>query len=206
MTPKLRLVLEIAGGILALLALGAYISSREDRVRMEATQKAQNDYQAQLKQLSADFDAKLKARDDAYKHDSRELADKFNGSMAQVLALISQRANLPVPLTETTPAPTKDNPNPSPIINIPKADFSAAAKYAQDCEQCKLDRVKLQADAADRQKQAQLAQRQIDSLKQERDAAVKAAKGGTWIQRLGHNAKWLAIGAAAGAIAARAHP
>jgi len=42
-------------------------------------------------------------------------------------------------------------------------------------------------------------------LTRERDEAVRAAKGGSLLRRIARNAKWLAIGAAAGAIAAKAH-
>ena len=43
------------------------------------------------------------------------------------------------------------------------------------------------------------------ALTRERNEAVRVAKGGSLLRRIARNAKWLAIGAAAGAIAAKAH-
>lgn len=182
---------------------------------MKATIDAQ---QTLIKGAQAKIDELSKSigdRDARYRQDSADLAKQFQGSMTQVLSLIGQRANLPVPITITTPAPTKENPNPAPHIEIPKADFPAAKAYVEDCEQCKIDRARLRADAADREKQMALAQEQIDALKKERDSAVKAVKGGSWIHRAGRNLKVIlcsgagaaagsgqgAKGAAAGAIA-----
>jgi hypothetical protein len=42
-------------------------------------------------------------------------------------------------------------------------------------------------------------------LTRERDEAVKVAKGGSVLRRIARNAKWLAIGALAGAVTAKAH-
>jgi hypothetical protein len=42
------------------------------------------------------------------------------------------------------------------------------------------------------------------ALTKERDAAVRAAKGGSVLRRIARAGKWFAIGAAAGAIAAKA--
>jgi hypothetical protein len=56
----------------------------------------------------------------------------------------------------------------------------------------------LQADAEDRIKEMALAQQQIDALAKQRDSAIEANKGGSFLQRLGRNAKWLLIGAVGG--------
>ena len=82
----------------------------------------------------------------------------------------------------------------APAAQIPSADLKPLYDYVQDCRAC----------------QAQLAaakQNQLDdaaklaALTRERDAAVTAAKGGTFWRRFRHNAKWLAVGAALGAAA-----
>jgi hypothetical protein len=203
-------IAAVAGvGILALLAATAYVHQQIVQAKNQATQDAQAQFQRQLvdqqKAMQADFDAKLKARDAEYQQNAATLQKQFQGSMTQVLALINQRANLPVPLQVVTPAPTKENPNPLPTVPVPQADFPAAKEYVQACETCKLDLAKTQADLADVQQQraaeAKLAQQQIDSLKTQRDAALTAAKGGNWIHRLGKQVKVIACagaGAAAG--------
>jgi hypothetical protein len=73
--------------------------------------------------------------------------------------------------------------------------------YVQACEECKLNLSKTQADLADRQKQAELAQQTIDSLKKDNSVLTAAVKGGTVLQRTLRTMKWLAIGAAAGFVA-----
>src|SRR5207247_62219 len=93
-----------------------------------------------------------------------------------------------------TPQPTAENPHPTPVAQVPEIDFPQVKAYAQDCEACKLQLPKLQADLADRAKQAELAQGQIDSLKQERESWKVAARGGTWKQRTVKAAKHGIIG------------
>jgi len=198
MTDKVRAVELAIGALVILLVFGAYLHSREVSVRADAEHQANQTLQKQLGDMKADFDRQIADRDAKYREDTKDLTEKFNGSMQQVMGLISQRASLPVPITVTTPAPTKDNPNPTPIVNIPQQDFPAAKAYVQDCEQCKLDRDKAQADLADRVRQGELAQRQIDSLKKDNGDLVKAAHG-TFFGNLKRSAKWIFWGAVGGA-------
>lgn len=85
--------------------------------------------------------------------------------------------------------------NSSASAEIPAADLKPLYDYVQDCRAC----------------QAQLAvakQNRTDDasklvvLARERDAAIAAAKGGTFWRRFRRNIEWYAAGAAAGAAAA----
>ena len=201
MTPKLRFGLELAGGLLAILAIGAWHEASLNAAKSDAVQKAQADLQEQYRDQLAALQDQMTQREAHYKQDTEDLQKSFQGSLQQIALLVQRNANLPVPLQIVTPAPTKENPNPTPQVIVPSQDLPAAKTYLLDCEQCKLDRVKLQSDAEDRIKQMTLAQQQIDSLKVQRDAAIKASKGGNWIHRLSHNAKFIAIGGAIGAAA-----
>lgn len=206
-------IAAVAGvGILALLAATAYVHQQIVQAKNQATQDAQAQFQRQLadqqKQMQADFDAKLKARDNKYQQDSATLEAKFAAaekSNAQMAALISEVMKLPKAIQVETPAPTAENPNPKPVAPVPQEDFPAIQDYIKSCEECSLQRAKAQADLEDVQQQraaeAKLAQQQIDSLKTQRDAALTAAKGGNWIHRLGKQVKVIACagaGAAAG--------
>jgi hypothetical protein len=80
-------------------------------------------------------------------------------------------------------------------MTVPQADLKPLYDGLQDyrANAIQIDAVK--KDLADEQARTK-------ALTQERDSAVAAAKGGTFLVRLKRGAKWFAIGAAAGAAAA----
>lgn len=94
-----------------------------------------------------------------------------------------------------------DNPAPkSPIAGdaiLPSADLKPLYDFALDCQACRARLATAQNDLADEKTKS-------DSLANERDAAVRAAKGGSALRRIARAAKWFLIGAAAGAIASKA--
>ena len=81
---------------------------------------------------------------------------------------------------------------------IPTADLKPLYDFAIDCNSCQAKLTAAQADLTDERAKSAI-------LTRERDEAVRAAKGGSLLRRVARNAKWLAIGAIAGAIAAKAH-
>jgi hypothetical protein len=82
-------------------------------------------------------------------------------------------------------------------VNFPAADLKPLYDFAADCKACQAKLGAAQADLADEKLKSQ-------ALGRERDDALGAAKGGSVLRRIARAAKWFAIGAAAGAIAARA--
>jgi hypothetical protein len=84
-----------------------------------------------------------------------------------------------------------------PKVNFPAADLKPLYDFAAECQACKAKLGAAQADLADEKVKSQ-------SLGRERDVALRAAKGGSVLRRITRAAKWFAIGAAAGAIAAKA--
>ena len=81
---------------------------------------------------------------------------------------------------------------------IPIEDLKPLYDFALDCKACQAKLTAAQANLTD--ERAKTA-----ALTRERNEAVRVAKGGSLLRRIARNAKWLAIGAAAGAIAAKAH-
>jgi hypothetical protein len=81
---------------------------------------------------------------------------------------------------------------------IPAADLKPLYDFTLDCKACQAKLAAAQADLTDERAKTAV-------LIRERDEAVHVAKGGSLLRRIARNAQWLAIGAAAGAIAARAH-
>lgn len=97
-----------------------------------------------------------------------------------------------------TPPPSKPNadlvasaqrqPPPKQSATIPAADLKPLFDYIQDCRSCQAQLSAAKADLADEQSREA-------ALTRERDAAIRAAKGGTLYHRIKQNAKWLATGA-----------
>jgi hypothetical protein len=79
---------------------------------------------------------------------------------------------------------------------IPAADLKPLYNYIQDCRACQTKLATANQNAADDAKK-------IAALTQERNAAITAAKGGTFWRRLRRNATWFAAGAVLGCVASR---
>jgi hypothetical protein len=142
-------------------------------------------------------------------------------SPAQILKDLPGALSLPVPIALQTqgaqadPAPNSlakqgapgqistlpNNPSPKsgqPVDAVlPAADLKPLYDFALDCKACQTKLAASQSDLTDEKTKTA-------ALTKERDAAVRAAKGGSVLRRIARAAKWFAIGAAAGAVAAKA--
>ena len=128
---------------------------------------------------------------------------------AQVVAALPGVLTLPAPITIESELPAvagepytgKSSANAvegiQPKVNFPVADLKPLYDFAADCKACQAKFGAAQADLADEKVKSQ-------ALGRERDDALRAAKGGSVLRRIARAAKWFAIGAAAGAIAAKA--
>lgn len=198
---------HVAGyGSLVLLLAGAvfaYERTKQDLVRSESVQQAQNALQKQLSDQISGLEKQMADRQAAYGQQIKSLERRIQAaqSPAQIAALVAQVMGLKQPIQITTPAPTATNPTPQPVAQVSLSDAPQVKAYVNECETCKLLVPKVQADLADREKQMALAQKEIDSLKVQRDAAVKATKGGSWMRRLVHDWRVAAAGAGIGAVA-----
>ena len=106
---------------------------------------------------------------------------------------------LPEPLT-VSDAPLSsgpDAPEAPAVITVPQADLQPLFDHLQDCHACQERLATAQQDLNDERAK-------VSALMTERDAAVKAARGGGFWSRLRSNAKWFAIGGALGTLAASA--
>jgi hypothetical protein len=101
------------------------------------------------------------------------------------------------PVGGGSPAPANSEKPALDGALIPAQDLKPLYDFALDCQACQAKLSAAQNDLADeRQKTA--------ALTKERDDAVRIAKGGSAWRRIGRAAKWFLIGAAAGAVAAKA--
>jgi hypothetical protein len=75
------------------------------------------------------------------------------------------------------------------------------------CQTCFLKLTAAQADLSSRDERLKLAGEQLSAVQNERDAAIKAAKGGGFWSRVHRSSKWLVIGGAlaGGAICGTGH-
>ena len=205
MTLRLKIELAIAFVLLGGMGVGAkiWLDEHDSRLRAEMTVQAQKEVQQQYAGQIADLQKKIADRDSAYEEQIKSVESRFQSSTTpqQVSALVSQLMGLKQPIQVVTPAATPTNPNPSPVAGVSAIDFPQAKAYIQDCETCKLNLAKATADAADREAQAALAQKQIDSLKKENASLQTAVKGGSFFQRLGKATKYLILGGAAALVA-----
>lgn len=102
------------------------------------------------------------------------------------------------PPTAASAAPGSASPQAAPAIaRIPQEDLKPLFDYLQDCRACKLQLDSARADLTDEHTK-------IEALTHERDAALRAARGGGFWARVKHAAKWFVIGAVAGAAAGAA--
>lgn len=179
---------------------------------------------ASTKQALADADARQRQRDE-------KLADTLAAitaqkrtvqSPAQIVAELPKQMGLPAPITlQSVPEPggagahSRDNaaagsapaagePNRDPADLdaskiqgvIPGQDLKPLYNFALDCQACQAKLAASQSDLVDEQGKTK-------ALTKERDDALRVARGGSVWRRIARASKWMLIGAAAGAVAAR---
>ena len=225
-----RRTLEIAAFcaalLIAALAIHAWLSSRDDQRRLQSTLAAQ-------KQVLDAADARERTRQ-ATLNDALAKIEKLKRDTQtpqQILRDLPNYLPLPQPITLAPPATTTnaqqgtalpENPSsaraarpvptaPQPSIScnasdncvaqLPSADLKPLYDFSQNCRECQLRLAAAQQDHADDLTK-------LNSLTRERDAALTAAKGGTFWRRLRRNALWFVVGAGLGAAATHvaAHP
>ena len=222
---SLRLAAALFAFVLAAMLAAAWHADRRDRAQLAADLAA-------AKQALAQDAARQHARDAQLAQTLSTLAAEKRAATtpAQILRDLPRQLPLPTPIT-LIPAATQPSPSAPPTTPcssgpvcgpegldssasahsragvkpasasavIPASDLKPLYDFAIDCRACQAKLAAAQADLSDERAKTVI-------LTRERDEAVRAAKGGSLLRRVARNAKWLAIGAAAGAIAARAHP
>jgi len=191
--------------VVAVLAASVFFAWRDAR-------KEQTTLQAELKstqQALAEATARQASRDTAVNDLVAGLKKKEAAVQkpAQVVAALPDALTLPEPITIEPERPASESgpyktttsmpDGISPKVNFPAADLKPLYDFAVECKACQVKLGAAQADLADEKVKSQ-------ALGRERDDALRAAKGGSVLRRIARAAKWFAIGAAAGAIAAKA--
>jgi len=186
----------------------AWRADRRDRAQLASELAA-------TKQLLAAADARQHDRDARLAETLTTLAAQKRTVLtpAQIVRELPREIGLPSPLVlQSTEAKSSvsNQVDKQPAANavgnakqaetqavIPGADLKPLYDFAIDCKACRAKLTAAQADLTDEKTKTA-------ALTKERDHALQIARGGSPFRRIGRAAKWFFIGAAAGAIAAKA--
>ena len=201
----LKLATTLLVAILAVAIFEAWRAEHRETAQLEAEL-------ASTKQALAAADARQHDRDTQLTQTLAQIAAQKQSSVtpAQILKDLPTALSLPAPIALQTEALQTGSPgtatlpsNPTPKSGqatdaiLPSADLKPLYDFALDCKACQAKLAAAQSDLTDEKTKTV-------ALTKERDAAVRAAKGGSVLCRIARAAKWFAIGAAAGAVAAKA--
>lgn len=189
----LHAILTVAALVALAAIFFAYRSSHNAQLQLTARLKSA---QQTLNQVAT----QQKSRDQALAKSLTVFTKQksVNQQPTQILKSLPEFLPLPTPIAPTKAAlsTTTQTQSPEPKLNLPPEDLKPLYDFAVDCKSCQARLTTAQADLKDEQTKSQ-------TLSRERDDALRVVKGGTVAQRILRAAKWFAIGAAAGALAAK---
>ena len=201
-------IIALAAIVFSVVAFRGWLEARDDRTRMQATlasqgtliaaaQKREEDRARQLADTLKQI-TDLKRTVQTPQQVIREFP-QFLPTLPQPIEPIPPQQGTSAPGATPRPggsaalpsAPGKPGEPPPQDVRVPAADLKPLFDFAQDCRACQAKLTAAQQDVND--EQAKNA-----ALTTQRDAAVKAAKGGGMWTRTVRAAKWLTVGFAVG--------
>lgn len=186
--------------ILAAFLFVSWLGARDAQARLQSTVETQKTIIAQAQQQMRQLVDAQKVRDDATQKQLQLMSDAVAKirTPEQIAQWIPQQLPTAQPVTVNIPASTPQAPNPPATFTVQQSDLPVIRDAIEGCKECTVKLDTAQKDLESRIAQMQLASDQIAAIKRERDAALKAAKGGAFWQRTKRAAKWAAIGIAIG--------
>jgi hypothetical protein len=187
----LELAAILVAVILCIALVEAWRADRRDRDQLAAELTA-------TKQLVAAADARQHDREAQLAQTLAALAAEKRTAVtpAQIVRELPREIPLPAPLVLQTSPSSSSKPSQTKVI-IPAEDLKPLHDFTLDCQVCQAKLAAAQGDLADEKSKS-------SALTKERDQALKIARGGSAWRRIARAAKWFALGAAAGAVAAKA--
>jgi type II secretory pathway pseudopilin PulG len=197
-----RIVLHLAAILIAVLLavvlFEAWRAQQRDRDALQAELAATKQLLSAADSRQHDRDAQLAQTLATFAAEKRAVV-----TPTQIIRELPAQLPLPSPIVlQSVPAP----PNSAPSLPnsprsqagavIPAEDLKPLYDFAIDCKACQAKLAASQADLADERTKT-------TALTKERDDALRVARGGSIFRRVARAAKWFAIGAAAGVIAAK---
>ena len=210
---RLRLAEFLIAAALALAIFLSWRADRRDRAQLAADLAAAHQSLAQATARQHNRDAQLAQTLSAIATQKRTAA-----TPAQILRDLPNHLPLPARITlgpnvgaqhaapqlAQAKSESSDSADRDATFNridaalLPVADLKPIYDFALDCQACQAKLSAAQSDLADERIKTA-------TLTRERNEAVRTAKGGSTFRRIARAAKWFALGAAAGAMAATAH-
>jgi hypothetical protein len=178
--------------LLALAVFFSWRADRRDRSQLESELAA-------TKQLLAAADTRQHDRDAQLAQTLATLAAEKRTIVtpAQIIHDLPNQIPLPSPIVLQSAPASPNSPSPQANAVIPAEDLKPLYDFTIDCKACQAKLAAAQGDLTDERKKT-------TALTLERDDALRIARGGSIFRRIRRVAKWFLIGAAAGAIAAKA--
>jgi hypothetical protein len=185
----------VEAAFITLLAVTVFVSWRadhRDRSQLESELAA-------TKQLLSAADARQHDRDTQLVQTLATLAAEKRTIVtpAQILRDLPRQISLPSPITLQSAPASPNSPTSQANAVIPAEDLKPLYDFTIDCKACQAKLATAQSDLTDERQKT-------TALIHERDDALRIARGGSTWRRIARAAKWLLIGAAAGAAAAKA--
>ena len=156
-----------------------------------------NLWRAVLGQAYEDAEAKLLADETAEEPFEASRARRYLRAPAQIVRELPTQISLPSPIVLQSAPALPNSPTPKPNAVVPAEDLKPLYDFTLDCKACQTKFATAQADLTDERSKTA-------ALTRERDDALRIARGGSAWRRISRATKWFFIGAAAGAIAAKA--
>jgi hypothetical protein len=187
----IRLAELVVAFLLAIAVFFSWRADRRDRSQLESEL-------AGTKQLLAAADARQHDRDAQLAQTLATLAAEKRTIVtpAQIIRELPSQLPLPSPLVLQSAPAIPNSPSPQTNAVIPAEDLKPLYDFAIDCKACQAKLSAAQSDFTDERQKT-------TALTRERDDALRIARGGSILRRIGRAAKWFLIGAAAGAVAAK---
>jgi hypothetical protein len=178
--------------LLALAVFFSWRADRRDRSQLESELAA-------TKQLLAAADARQHERDNQLAQTLATLATEKRTVVtpAQIIRDLPSQIPLPSPIVLQSAPASPNSPTLQTDAVIPAEDLKPLYDFTIDCKACQAKLAAAQGDLTDERQKT-------TALTRERDDALRIARGGSLWRRIGRAAKWFLIGAAAGAVAAKA--
>src|SRR5713226_7152229 len=188
----LKLASIVVSAVLGVAVVQAWRADRRERSQLESELAA-------TKQLLAAADTRQHDRDAQLAQTLATLTAEKRAIVtpAQIVRELPSQLPLPSPLILQSAPASPSSPSPQSNAVIPAEDLKPLYDFTIDCKACQAKLAAAQGDLTD-ERQKTIA------LTRERDDALRIARGGSTWRRVGRAAKWFLIGAAAGAVAAKA--
>jgi hypothetical protein len=198
--------------VLAALNVAALLREHDARLKAEAVEAAQQQVISGAQEAidtaradAAKTASDLQARLAAIEAQKRQpvTAPQFIVDLSKVIPNLPEPARVvEVPAeTKTVNGETKQIPAET-AVQIPAADLQALQKYKLDCDATGAKLSACEQIAADRVAEMEAGKAQLAAVTKERDAYKQAAKGGSFLHRVGKQLKCIAASSGGAALGA----